>query len=216
MWDNLAERVDSAVWSDRRNVWPTQPAYVEGWLEKDALSGIFEHGLRRDGVMLNVGRGYDGWGSTHQAAQRDRRSRRSRYPDDDPRILEAPQEPTPTTILSFGDFAPSGEDLVRSLGERLRCFDGDPAINTCAFTADDGTRSQLPPDFTNATDTRRAAFVEQDGDIAVELDALPSDVLRTRLVAEVEAHMDLDRLAEIRQLENDERRRLAEALRDLT
>jgi hypothetical protein len=78
------------------------------------------------------------------------------------------------------------------------------------------TRYQLPPDFTKASDTCRAAFVEKYGDIAVELDALPVDVLRARLVEEVEALMDLDRLAEIRQLEDEERQRLADALRDVS
>ena len=36
MWDDLAERGNSAVWSDRRNMWPTQPGYLEVWLAKDA------------------------------------------------------------------------------------------------------------------------------------------------------------------------------------
>jgi len=207
--DNLAERVERAVWSYQRNVWPTQPAYLEVWLEKDALSGIFEEVLRRYGVTLNVGRGYEGWDSIPQAAQRYRRSRPSRPAGDDPRILQEPDELMPTTILYFGDFDPSGEDMVRSLGERLRFFGVDPSIKKCALTADDVTRYQLPPDFTKATDTRRAAFIEKYGDIAAELDALPSDVLRARLVEAVEAHMDLDRLAEMRHLEYEERRRLA-------
>ena len=42
--------------------------YLEVWLEKDALSGIFEDVLRRYGVTLNVGRGYDGWDSIQNAA----------------------------------------------------------------------------------------------------------------------------------------------------
>ena len=37
-------------------------------------------------------------------------------------------------------------------------------------------------------------------DVSVELDALAVDVLRTRIVAEVEKHMDLDALAEMCQL----------------
>jgi hypothetical protein len=65
-------------------VWLTQPAYVEVWLEKDALSGIFEKELRPYGVTLNVGRGYDGWDSSHHAADR----YRDAYAGD-----------TPTTIL---------------------------------------------------------------------------------------------------------------------
>jgi len=38
------------------------------WLEKDALSGIFEVVLGEYGVTLNVGRGYDGWDSIHNGA----------------------------------------------------------------------------------------------------------------------------------------------------
>jgi hypothetical protein len=62
----------------------------------------------------------------------------------------------------------------------------------------------------------RDAFVQKHGDMAVELDALPADVLTVRLVETVEAIMDLERFAEIRQLENEERRQLADALRGLT
>jgi hypothetical protein len=40
-----------------------QPVYIETWLEKDALSGIFEDALDRYGVTVNVGRGFDGWDS---------------------------------------------------------------------------------------------------------------------------------------------------------
>jgi hypothetical protein len=216
MWDGLAERVDAAVWGYRRNVWPTQPVYVEVWLEKDALSGIFADVLRRYGLTLNVGRGYDGWDSIRHAAERYQRYRQWTGAEDDPAILEEPSELIPTTVLYFGDFDPSGEDMVRSLGERLCFFAVDPFLKKCALTADDVTRYQLPPDFTKTTDTRRDAFVQKYGDIAVERDALPADVLRVRLVEEVEAIMDLERFAEIRQLENEERRQLADALRDLT
>jgi len=38
------------------------------------------------------------------------------------------------------------------------------------------------------------------GDVSVEVDALPVDVLRTRIVAEVEKCVDLDALAGMRQL----------------
>jgi hypothetical protein len=60
MWADLSEFADVAARSYRRDVWTTQPEYIEVWLEKDALSGIFEDTLRRYGVTLNVGRGFDG------------------------------------------------------------------------------------------------------------------------------------------------------------
>ena len=48
-------------------------------------------------------------------------------------------------ILYFGDFDPSGEDMVRSLPERLGSY---PEIVKCALTFDDVERYDLPSDFT--------------------------------------------------------------------
>jgi len=193
MWRNLAGFADTAQRAYRRDVWATQPGYVEAWLEKNALSAIFEDVLWNYGVTLNVGRGYDGWDSIHNAAQR--------Y-----------QDGADVTVLYFGDFDPSGEDMVRSLRHRLAQLRSVPEILKCALTFDDVQRYRLPPDFTKPSDSRRAAFVAKHGDIAVELDALPVDVLRDRLTEEVKARMDLDALAEVRQLERTERARLVELL----
>ena len=70
MWDGLADFALTAAESYRREVWTDQPAHLEAWLEKDALSGIFEDALEPYGVTLNVGRGFDGWDSIHNAALR--------------------------------------------------------------------------------------------------------------------------------------------------
>ena len=174
-------------------MWTNQPGYVECWLEKDALSGIFEDTLSPYGITLNVGRGYDGWDSIHNAAQRYR-------------------EGGSTTVLYFGDFDPSGEDMVRSLRGRLGFFQSSPEIIKCALTDDDVTRYNLPPDMTKATDTRRAAFIAKFGDRCVELDALPVNVLRERILAEVESRMDLTALEVVRHQETDERRQLVQML----
>ena len=193
MWDDLPDFVETVRRAYRRNVWPTQPAYLEVWLEKDALSGIFEAELARYGVTLNVGRGYDGWDSIHNAAVR--------FGNGDG-----------MTILYFGDFDPSGEDMARSLVERLAFFDCYPELIKCALTLDDVTRYNLPPDFTKATDSRQAAFVAKYGDLSVELDALPIAVLRSRLVEETERHLKMDALAEVKRLERADRRRLESIL----
>jgi hypothetical protein len=193
MWTDLADFAETARRTYRRDVWAEQPGYLECWLEKDALSGIFEDALRPYGVTLNVGRGFDGWDSIHNAAEL--------YADRDA-----------TAVLYFGDFDPSGEDMVRSLRERLAFFGCRPTIAKVALTAGDVTRHSLPPDFTKATDTRRAAFVAKYGDVSVELDALPVGVLRARLVEEVEARMDLDALAAVRRVEQEDRQRLTELL----
>ena len=68
MWPGLPDFANAAINTYRRNVWESQRRYVEFWLEKDALSGIFEEILEPYGVTLNVGRGYDGWSSIKNAA----------------------------------------------------------------------------------------------------------------------------------------------------
>lgn len=191
MWAGLTEFWSTVRESYRRDVWLDQPAYVEVWLEKDALSGIFEDLLGEYGVTLNVGRGYDGWDSIKNAANR---------------FWEG------GVIIYFGDFDPSGEDMVRSLRDRLAFFGCFPEIVKCALTHDDITAYDLPPDFTKATDSRRARFVAKYGDVSVELDALPVDVLQERIRNEVEARMDLDALERTRAEERQDIDRIAALL----
>ena len=200
MWDDLPSFLRAVRRSYRREVWQNQPEYVEVWLEKDALSGIFERALAPYGVTLNVGRGFDGWSSVKNAADR--------YDGG-------------ATVLYFGDFDPSGEDMVRSLRERIAHPDlpnggSVPEIVKCALTFEDIERHRLPPDFTKATDSRSAAFVARYGDVAVELDALPVDVLRGTLVREVEERMDLEALAATRALQEEDQARLDALLGGLT
>lgn len=198
MWADLSDFIETVRSSYRRDTWQDQPQYLEVWLEKDALSGIFEDVLAPYGVTLNVGRGFDGWDSVKNAA--------NRYGDG-----------KGVTVLYFGDFDPSGEDMVRSLRERLANEDlpnggSTPEIVKCALTFEDIERYRLPPDFTKTKDSRRAAFVEKYGDVSVELDALPTHVLRQRLITEVEARMDLDALEATREEQRREDGRLNDLL----
>ena len=80
------------------------------------------------------------------------------------------------------------------------------------MTAQNVELYDLPPALTKPSDTRRATFVAQHGDMAVELDALPADVLKDRLREEVESRMDLRVLAAVREIEGDDRKRLKTAL----
>lgn len=189
MWDDLPDFVSAVRRSYRRGLWQDQPGYIEAWLEKDALSGIFESELRRYGVTLNVGRGYDGWSSLKEAADRYGTGKE-------------------VTVLYFGDFDPSGEDMVRSLRDRLEGLDCVPEIVRCALVPEDIALYELPPAFTKSTDSRQKAFVERHGDVAVELDALPATVLRNRIVGEVSSRMDLEALEQTRRLEREDQRRL--------
>jgi hypothetical protein len=199
MWSGLPEFAETCRTAYRRDVWADQPGYVEAWLEKDALSGIFENELEPYGVTLNVGRGYDGWDSLHKAAER----------------YKAVSEGKHVTVLYFGDFDPSGEDMYRSLGDRLARLGTEPEIIKCALTADDMHRYNLPPNRAKTTDSRTRKFVaENGGDETAELDALPVTVLRDRLRQEVESRMDLDALNATKEREEAERALLVDFLKD--
>lgn len=193
MWADLQDFSNTAIKAYRRDVWTTQPIYLECWLEKDALSGVFDSILNPYGVTLNVGRGYDGWDSIHNAAER--------FGTGDNKV-----------ILYWGDFDPSGEDMVRSLRDRLSFFGCKPQIIKCALNHDDVTRYNLPPDFTKTTDSRAPAFIAKFGNLAVELDALPAKVLQTRLKNEVDKFMDLGALEVVKTTEAADRNRLTQAL----
>ena len=137
--------------------------------------------------------GYDGWDSIHSAAMRFGTGEGC-------------------TVLYYGDFDPSGEDMVRSLRERLAFFGCEPEIVKCALTLDDVHRYNLPPDFAKKTDTRAAAFIDKYGDMAVELDALPADVLETSIRKNVERYLDMDALERVQLTEQRDKQRLLAAL----
>src|SRR5215210_7037097 len=196
MWDDPAEFLHSVRNDYNRNVWQDQTHYVEVWCEKDALSGIFSDALSRYRATLNVGRGYDGWSSIKRAADRYLRRRREYGAD--------------TTVLYFGDFDPSGEDMHRSLIERFATLGVNPEMPKAALTHEDARR--LPGDVTKADDSRAASFVAKYGDLAVELDALPVDQLRSRIQSGVEEWMDMEALAENERIEREHRRELGEGI----
>ena len=193
MWADLEDFADTVIRAYRKDVWATQPQVVEVWVEKDALSGIFEDVLEPYGVTLNVGRGYDGWSSIRNAAER--------YGDG-----------VDVIVLYYGDFDPSGEDMFRSLKERLKFFDCEPEMVKTALSIEDVKRYNLPPNLTKANDTRRKGFVDSFGDISVELDALPVNVLRAMIKEEIEVRMDLDALGGVRDEEKRDKAYLIKIL----
>ncbi|MBE3585469.1 MAG: ABC transporter substrate-binding protein [Thermoanaerobacter sp.] len=183
MWQDLQDFLETVRQAYRKDIWASQGRYLEVWLEKEALAGIFEPITEEYGVTLVVGRGYNSWTALYEAAERIRAMAR------------------PTILLYFGDFDPSGEDICRALAEGLGFFGVFPEVVKVALTKEDVTAHNLPPDFTKATDSRRKAFVQRYGDMAVELDALPLPVLREKIREAIEANLDLTALGEIRREE---------------
>jgi hypothetical protein len=145
-------------------------------------------------MTLNKGRGYNGWDWIYKAARRQGAG-------------------AGVTILDVGDFDPSGEDMFRGLVDRLVELGSHLKMRKCALTRADVNRYSLPPDFTNASDSRPKVFVAKHGDISTELDALPHRCFQGRLRLEGEAEMDLEGLKETHVAETADRNQFKTLLR---
>lgn len=196
-YDNLADFARYIKYYYSRDFWSTQPNKLEVWEEKDALSGIFGDVLSEYRVTFNIGRGFDGWSSIKNAAER--------YGTGEN-----------VTVLYFGDFDPSGEEMLTSMKKRLGELECFPTIQKVALTKDDVQKYNLPHDFTKATDTRSKKFIDKYGDMAVELDALPTATLQQMIRDEVEKYVDLPALEAMKEQEAHDREQLVEALKAIS
>jgi hypothetical protein len=126
-FDNLADFAKYAHYYYSRGFWATQEHRLEVWEEKDALSSVFSDALSPYRVTLNVGKGFDGWDSIYKASERYRRYGNGEN----------------VTVLYFGDFDPSGEEMCTSLKKRLAELEVYPTIHKIALTKEDVLRYNL-------------------------------------------------------------------------
>jgi len=198
-WDDIEDRVrvfhNGAGWNDKeqfikwelnnflagyqRDLLQTQDRYIEVWIEKDALSSIFKRITFRYGVSTVVCRGF-----SSVSFLNDFKSRLSNYEDKTP------------LMLYFGDFDPSGVEMLESIKITLQDELGVEEIEfkRIALTKEDIFNYKLPhnPDALKKTDTRAKKHVEAYGNLAVELDALRPDVLEQKIRDAIEAELDIE------------------------
>lgn len=166
---NTPENYHRPKWEDQRN-------YVEVWVEKEALAGVFANVCEDLKVVSFPNRGYTSITMLKQAAERIRAEIGTKVPPTG-RYRRA-------HILYFGDFDPSGQDIERNIREKLSdTFNVRVNVERVALTREQIDEFELPPQPAKRTDARYESFVEKHGDMAVELDALPPDELR-RLIRE--------------------------------
>src|SRR5262249_48885635 len=125
-----------------RSLWDNQDAYVEVWLEKDALAGGLYEVTEQWDVPLMVTRGYPSISYLHSAAE----------------SIEA--EAKPAYLYYFGDHDPSGVDITRAVEPGIREFapDVDITFTRVAVTQDQILELHLPTRPTKASDTRSKGF----------------------------------------------------------
>ncbi len=174
----------------RRDLLQSQEKYIELWIEKDALSSIFTKAAIDYGVPVVVCRGFSSISFLNDF--RDRLLRQDKVP----------------VMLYFGDFDPSGMEMLESMKITLSQELDIQGIEfkRIALLKDDIKKYRLPhnPKAIKETDTRTAKHIEKYGELAVELDALRPDVLVKKIQAAIENEIDIDLFkAEIRKQEKE-------------
>jgi hypothetical protein len=172
----------------RKALWNDAGAYVEIWLEKDALSGVVYPITSAYDVPLMVARGYASLSFLHNAAEA--------INDLD----------VPAYIYHFGDFDPSGVNAGEKIEETLRDLAPDAEIHfeRIAVTPEQIEEYDLPTRPTKQTDARAKNF----GDISVELDAFTPDDLRALVLEVIERHMPEEQYEVLKEAEASEREML--------
>jgi hypothetical protein len=169
----------------RKSLWRNAGAYVEIWLEKDALAGVIYPITNTYDVPLMVARGYASLSFLHSAAEH----------------INALD--VPAYIYHLGDFDPSGVNAGEKIEETLRDLAPDAKIyfERIAVTPQQIFQWNLPTRPTKQTDSRAKGF----GDISVELDAIPPDELRSIVQAAIEQHLPPEQFEVLKVAEESER-----------
>jgi hypothetical protein len=184
-YDGIAAALAETARLYRKSLWTGAGAYVEVWLEKDALSGVVYPVTSAYDVPLMVARGYASLSFLHAAAE------------------FIGELEVPTHIYHLGDFDPSGVDAGEKIEATLRELAPAAEIHfeRLAVTPEQIEAWRLPTRPTKATDSRARGF----GPVSVELDAIEPGVLRRLVQTAIERHLPPDQLAVLKAAEESER-----------
>jgi hypothetical protein len=188
-YGSLQAMLDSCQATYRRALWDNQDAYVEIWLEKEALAGVLVDVTARWDVPLMVTRGYPSVSFLHSAGQAIADETREVY------------------VYYFGDRDPSGLDIDRFVERELRDYapDCDLTFQRVAVLEQQIDLYGLQTRPTKKSDSRSRTFKGE----SVEVDAIAPDELRVICERCIIRHIDQDQLLRTRAVEEAERETLA-------
>jgi hypothetical protein len=169
----------------RRALWDEQDVHLEIWSEKDAITSVIEPVTDEFDVPLMVARGFASesflWATAQAIIADDKRA----------------------VIYQLGDHDPSGVSAWKDIQAKLRGFapDADFEFERLAVTPEQIVEHRLPTRPTKKSDSRAAGF---EGE-SVEVDALPSTVLRSLVRDAIESWIDPEALRLTKVAEASER-----------
>jgi len=193
---NGKEQVEAWMESYHLERWSNQPHYVEVWIEKKALQGVFEGPCGSYGVGLGPCKGYSSLTFLHDA----------RY-----RFEDAAARDKEIHILYFGDYDPSGKDIPRSIKVNIGRMGVDVNVHHIALNQSQIAAMSLPGVPPKQSDSRTAAWT--GGDV-VELDAVEPKTLEKMCRDAIKRYFDEKLYASLKVQEAEERRKYQDALKE--
>lgn len=197
-WDNPDDIISAVARSYQLNKWIGQEYQPEVWIEKEALSGVFERPCRELDVPFFACRGYTSVSAMWEAAER---------------LLDYRVEGREPVILHFGDHDPSGIDMTRDIQDRLSTFmrGMGPDVRRIALNMDQIDQYEPPPNPAKVTDSRFESYQVQFGDESWELDALEPATLNELIRSHVLEYRDEETWDARCQLEDEQKAQLQKA-----
>jgi len=190
------EQVKAWMESYHLERWSNQDNYVEVWIEKKALQGVFEGPCSRRSVGLAPCKGYPSITFIHEAKKR---------------FEDAIDDGKEIHILYYGDYDPSGEDIPRSLEANLNRMGIDLQVHHIALNPQQIREMGLPGVPPKQSDSRTRNW---DGAGAVELDAVEPKTLEQMCLDSIDEYFDEDKYQELREREQEERAKYQKELKD--
>lgn len=188
-FDGVHEALHETARLYRKALWTDTPAYVEIWLEKDALAGTILPVTSMYDVPLMVARGYASLSFLHGAAE---------YMN---------KLDVPAYVYHLGDFDPSGVNAGEKIEQTLRELApaADIHFERIGVTPAQIAAWKLPTRPTKTTDSRAKGF----GSISVELDAIPAPQLRGLVADAINRHLPHEQFEILKAVEASERQLIA-------
>jgi hypothetical protein len=196
-YPNIGAALHETAKDYRKDLWVDADAFVEVWIEKDALTNVIYPVTGQYDVPLRPARGYASLSFLHDAASH----------------IETLD--VPAYIFHLGDYDPSGVNAGETIESTLRemAYDSEIIFERLAVTREQITDWNLPSRATKSSDPRAASFGDN---ISVELDAIEPNRLRAIVREAIERHMPTEQFAALKRAEAQERTTLLNMVKKLT
>ena len=190
VYSGIRDVLDRTQESYRRDMWASQPYYVEVWVEKDAIAGLISETAQGYGVPTFVCRGFSSLTGIYQASET---------------FHDVNGNGKTPIVFHLGDYDPSGQAgaafIERSLREDFEC---DVDFRSIAVTREQIAQFDLP---TRPTKTSSHS-VRWTGGESVELDAMSTEQIQGIVENAITDLIDPTTWNRLRLVEEEERKTL--------